>query len=232
MLSSEYKIDILILVLSKVKIESDFFLITTTPHHQPNHLLYYEVMVFIQMDLLWHCQPSPNPVPVSDILSYLGPILISVGQRKIKEVWAGGFQFFSIWKAFVFCLVMSWYIFLMVTEKFSWGNDVICVSSCFWNHGQPETVSFDLLAVPQSMWDLSFPNGDGTWVPCIGSMESYLLDHQGSPWDHKFYLLPPTDFDILFSMVLKFNIYQLKLVPTTDISIFNSILILKTYLML
>lgn len=104
------------------------------------------------MDLLWNCQPSPNLVPVSDILSYLGPILISVGQKKIKEVWTGGFQFFSIWKAFVFCLVMSWYIFLMVAEKFSRGNDVICVSSCFWNHGQPETVSFACLFLFLIFW--------------------------------------------------------------------------------
>ena len=32
----------------------------------------------------------------------------------------------------------------------------------------------------------SSPTRDRTWAPCIGSMESYPLDHQGSPCDYNF----------------------------------------------
>ena len=34
------------------------------------------------------------------------------------------------------------------------------------------------------MWDLSSPTRDQTCVPCIGSVESYPLDRQGSPPNH------------------------------------------------
>ena len=71
----------------------------------------------------------------------------------------------------MFCLITPWYIFSLVSEKFSQGNNVCLVSSCFRNYGL-ETISF---------------------------------------------FLPPNDFEILFSTVLIFNIYQLKLVQTTDI---------------
>lgn len=39
-------------------------------------------------------------------------------------------------------------------------------------------VFFFFFAVPLSMWDLSFPTKDQTHVPCSGSTESQLLDHQ------------------------------------------------------
>ena len=32
----------------------------------------------------------------------------------------------------------------------------------------------------------SSPTRKRTWAPCIGSAESYPLDHQGSPWAHFF----------------------------------------------
>ena len=38
-----------------------------------------------------------------------------------------------------------------------------------------------ILATPRGMWDLSFPTRDETRTPCTGSMESWPLDHQGSP---------------------------------------------------
>ena len=38
------------------------------------------------------------------------------------------------------------------------------------------------LAMPHGMWNLSSPTRDWTHVPCGGSTESQLLDHQGSPW--------------------------------------------------
>ena len=34
---------------------------------------------------------------------------------------------------------------------------------------------------PRGMWDLSSPTNDQTTGPCVGSMESYPLNHQGSP---------------------------------------------------
>ena len=34
-----------------------------------------------------------------------------------------------------------------------------------------------------SMWDLSSLSRGWTCAPCIGSMDSWPLDHQGSPWD-------------------------------------------------
>ena len=37
------------------------------------------------------------------------------------------------------------------------------------------------LAVPRGMWDLSSPTRDRTHTPCLGSVESQPLDHQGSP---------------------------------------------------
>ena len=40
---------------------------------------------------------------------------------------------------------------------------------------------FFFLAVPCGLQDLSSPIRDRTCVPCIGSTESYSLDHQGSP---------------------------------------------------
>ena len=33
-----------------------------------------------------------------------------------------------------------------------------------------------------SIWDLRSPTRDWTWTPCIGNLESYPLDHQGSPF--------------------------------------------------
>ena len=39
------------------------------------------------------------------------------------------------------------------------------------------------LAMLHGMPDLSSPTRDRTCVPCIGSAESYQLDHQGSPQD-------------------------------------------------
>ena len=33
-----------------------------------------------------------------------------------------------------------------------------------------------------SSWDLSYPTRDQTLAPCIGSMESYPLNYQVSPW--------------------------------------------------
>ena len=45
-----------------------------------------------------------------------------------------------------------------------------------------------------STWDLSSLTRDGIRAPCIGSMESYLLDHQGCPHallqDIKSYVFP------------------------------------------
>ena len=38
------------------------------------------------------------------------------------------------------------------------------------------------LAVPNNIWDLSSLTRDRTLVPCIGSAESYPLDHQGNSW--------------------------------------------------
>ena len=42
------------------------------------------------------------------------------------------------------------------------------------------------LAVPGGMWDLSSIIKDWTCVPCCGSMESLLQDHQGSLITHIF----------------------------------------------
>ena len=44
------------------------------------------------------------------------------------------------------------------------------------------------------MWDLSSPVRDGTRVLCIGSAESYLLDHQGSPSPDDFNVQPKLHF--------------------------------------
>ena len=35
--------------------------------------------------------------------------------------------------------------------------------------------------VPCTIWDPCSLTKDQTWAPCIGSAESYPLDHQGSP---------------------------------------------------
>ena len=45
----------------------------------------------------------------------------------------------------------------------------------------PWVNSWVFLATPRGMRDLSFSTKDQTRAPCIGSVESESLDHQGSP---------------------------------------------------
>ena len=42
-------------------------------------------------------------------------------------------------------------------------------------------ISFSFLAMPRGTWELSSPTRDGTHVPCTGSVESWPLNHRGSP---------------------------------------------------
>ena len=46
-------------------------------------------------------------------------------------------------------------------------------------HMSPEGGPFIWLVA--AMWDLVLLTRDGTWVPCIGRVESQQLDHQRSP---------------------------------------------------
>ena len=41
--------------------------------------------------------------------------------------------------------------------------------------------NFFFLAAPHGMWDPSSPTRDLTRASCLGSVESYPVDHQGSP---------------------------------------------------
>ena len=49
----------------------------------------------------------------------------------------------------------------------------------------------------------SFPTRDRTWVPCIGCVESYPLDNQGSPHFFMFY------YFLIIIIILKIYLFYL-----------------------
>ena len=61
------------------------------------------------------------------------------------------------------------------------GNSFLSIRSFFikWNFTK-DPILFFLLAAPHGVWDLSSPIRDRIWIPCISSMESQPMDHQGS----------------------------------------------------
>ena len=53
--------------------------------------------------------------------------------------------------------------------------DLFLVAACGPLNSGMQTLSCGMYAGSSS------PNRDRTWAPCIGSVESYPLDHQGNP---------------------------------------------------
>ena len=69
------------------------------------------------------------------------------------------------------------------TMAWTW---VIAVKAQSWpldHQGMPQNGFFFFQATLWGIWDLSSLTKDQTCAPCIGNVESYPLDHFGSPMD-------------------------------------------------
>ena len=80
----------------------------------------------------------------------------------------------STWFFFAF----PWRIMMLIIFSHAYWPFVYLL----WKNACEDPLPFFFLAVPCSMWDLSSTTRDRICTPCIGSVESWPLDLQGSPF--------------------------------------------------
>ena len=101
---------------------------------------------------------SPGPVP-----------FMHLAQKVLKGVW-------KLCTNIIFFLIFIYLIFILAAPGLSCGMWDLLVAA-----GSLLSCSMSTLSCGMHVGSSSLTR-DRTWAPCTGSMESYPLDYQGSPW--------------------------------------------------